>query len=306
MKPATPVELRPEVAAAVDGRRPVVVLESTVIAHGLPWPVNLQTAQEVEEAVRQEGAVPATAAVLAGRPTLGLVGAELETLARATDVLKASRRDLGAAVAQRKTAATTVAGTSALAWTAGLRVVATGGIGGAHQGPAYLWDISADLWELARTPVVVVCAGAKSVLDIPRTLEILETQGVPVVGYQTDEFPAFYLRSSGEPTGARVDDVAEAAALFAAHWRLGGAGAVLAHPVAAEVALSPEAWGEAVSHAQDESARRGVRGKALTPFLLARVAERTAGQTLKANRSLLVANARLAARLSRALAAHPF
>src|SRR5262249_4991764 len=189
MKRLALFDLRPEAAAALRAGRPVVALESTLIAHGLPWPVNLETARAAEAAVREEGAVPATIAVWQGRPTVGLTDAELEELARADDVLKASRRDLATAVAQRRTAATTVAATMFLAHSAGIRLFATGGIGGAHRDAAHPWDVSADLVELARTPVAVVCAGAKSILDIPRTLEILETQGVPVVGYGTDEFP---------------------------------------------------------------------------------------------------------------------
>src|SRR5205085_1295192 len=197
------LDSHPEVAAALREGRPVVALESTLIAHGLPWPLNLETAREAEAAVRAEGAVPATIAVWQGRPTVGLDAGRLEELARRRDVLKASRRDLAAAVAQGRTAATTVSATMFLAHRAGVRVFATGGIGGAHRGDA--WDVSADLTELGRTPVAVVCAGAKSILDLPRTLEILETEAVPVVGYGTDQFPAFYVHSSGEPVSARVE-----------------------------------------------------------------------------------------------------
>src|SRR5947209_7307404 len=217
--------IRPEIKEAVATGRPVVALESTLIAHGLPWPLNLETAQAAEEAVRAEGAVPATIAVVHGRPTVGLTEAELQELAERKDVLKAGRRDLAVAVVHKRTAATTVAATMLLAHHAGIRLFATGGIGGVHR-DTYPWDISADLVELARTPVAVVCAGAKSILDIPRTLEILETQGVPVVGYGTDEFPAFYVRTSGEPVTARVDTPGEAADLLHTHWRLGGAGLI--------------------------------------------------------------------------------
>jgi pseudouridine-5'-phosphate glycosidase len=242
--------------------------------------------------------VPATVAVWQGRPTIGLDPGPLEALARGRDVFKASRRDLAAAVAQGRTAATTVAATMFLAHRAGIRLFATGGIGGAHREAANPWDISADLVELARTPVAVVCAGAKSVLDIPRTLEVLETQGVPVVGYGTDEFPAFYLRSSGEPVSARVDNPGQAAALLAAHWDLEGAGVVLAQPVAAEAALGPDEFAGALARAEGLAAEAGVRGPALTPFLLARLADITQGKTLRANQALVIANARLATQVA--------
>ena len=297
MKPFRLV-VRPEVADAVRQGRPVVALESTLIAHGLPWPLNMETAFTAEAAIRAEGAVPATIAILEGQPTVGLTEDELHDLARAENVLKASRRDLAAAIAQRHTAATTVAATMALAHLAGIRLFATGGIGGAHR-ETHPWDISADLVELARTPVTVVCAGAKSILDIPRTLEILETEGVPVVGYGTDEFPAFYVQSSGEPITARVDTPAQAAALIHAHWSLGGGGIVLAQPVEEHAALDPNTFMHALTEAEQNAMGVGVRGKELTPFLLNRLAEITEGETLRANHSLVVANARLAAQVAR-------
>jgi pseudouridine-5'-phosphate glycosidase len=293
------LDIRREIQAALDAGRPVVALESTLVAHGMPYPRNVETARDAEAAVRAAGAVPATIAVLDGRPTVGLGGDEIERLARATDVLKASRRDLAAAVALGRTAATTVAATMALAEIAGIRVFATGGIGGAHREE---WDISADLYELAQTPVAVVCAGAKSVLDIPRTLEILETLGVPVVGYGCDTFPAFYLRTSGEPVSARVDDPAAAARLIAAHWGLGGGGVVIAQPVAADVALVPDDLAGALLRAEGAAREAGIRGPAVTPFLLARLAELTDGRSLEANHALVVANARLAAQIAGALA----
>jgi pseudouridine-5'-phosphate glycosidase len=298
------VQRSPEVTAALRDRLPVVALESTLIAHGLPWPINLETAQAAEAAVRAEGAVPATVAVWHGWPTVGLDAAQVEHLARAADVRKASRRDLGAAVAGRACAATTVAATLALAHAAGVQVFATGGIGGVHRpiGTAPCWDVSADLHELARTPVAVVCAGAKSILDLSATLEVLETLGVPVVGWRTDTFPAFYMASSGLPVGARVETVGEAAALVRAHWDLGGAGVVLAQPLPAGEAVEPDVFEAALRGAEAEAARQGVRGPALTPFLLARLAEATGGRTLRANQSLIVSNARLAACLARALA----
>lgn len=292
------LEVNEEVREALSAGQPVVALESTLIAHGLPWPTNLETANSAELAVRESGAVPATIAVWKGQPTVGLSATQLAKLARATDVLKASRRDLSTAVAQQRTAATTVSATMYLAAQAGLGFFATGGIGGVHRGASESFDISADLIELARTPVLVVCAGAKSILDLPRTLEMLETLGVPIIGYGTDRFPAFYVRDSGLPVSARCDTPDSAAKLFAAHVRMGGGGAILAQPVAENVALSREEVNEAISEAEKEAVARGVRGGALTPFLLARLAEQTQGRTLRANQDLIVANARLAAEVA--------
>lgn len=293
------LSVRADVAEALRQGQPVVALESSLITHGLPWPVNLQTAQAAEAVIREEGAIPATIAVLNGRPTVGLSEDQLEQLAKCEDAIKSSRRDLAFAVVQRRTAATTVAATMYLASLAGVRIFATGGIGGAHR-DNNPWDISADLTELAHTPVAVICAGAKSILDIPRTLEILETQGVPVVGYGTDEFPAFYLHSSGEEITARVDSPNEAADLLRAHWQLGGSGIVVAQPVDKHVALEPDDFITALSAAEQLAVGVGVRGKELTPFLLGRLNEITAGQTLRANRALIVANARLAAQVAAA------
>jgi pseudouridine-5'-phosphate glycosidase len=290
--------LHPEISAALEANRPVVALESTLIAHGLPWPLNLETAHAAEAAVRAEGAVPATIAVWEGLPTIGLSPTQLEQLAHGSGILKASRRDLATAIANRLTAATTVAATMHLAHMAGIRLFATGGIGGAHRGEGYAWDISADLLELARTPVAVVCAGAKSILDIRRTLEMIETQGVPVVGFGTDYFPAFYLRSSGEPVSARVDTPRHAAELLRAHWQMGGAGVVLAQAVAENVALDPEEFSAALERAESSAVDAGMRGKGLTPFLLVKVAEFTEGKSLRANQALVIANARLAARVA--------
>jgi pseudouridine-5'-phosphate glycosidase len=293
------IDLRAHVADALRAGRPVVALESTLIAHGLPWPANVETALAAEQAVRVEGALPATIAVLAGRPTVGLKQAEVEHLATAKDVRKASRRDLAAAAAQGADAATTVAATMALAHRAGIRIFATGGVGGVHREPPF--DVSADLTELSRTPVAVVCAGAKSILDLAATLEVLETLAVPVVGYETDLFPAFYLTSSGLAVGARVDSPAATAALLEAHWRLGGAGVVVAQPPPAAVALEPAGYERALLEAEQAARAARVRGAALTPFLLAQLAERTGGATVRANRALIVANARLAARIAVAL-----
>ena len=275
-----------------------MALESTLIAHGLPWPINIETAKAAEAAITLAGALPATIAVLRGQPTIGLTDDELDWLTRQPDVMKAGRRDLAVAIAQQLTAGTTVAGTVALAQRAGIRVFATGGIGGAHREP---WDISADMTELARTPVAVICAGAKSILDLPRTLELLETLSVPVLGYGTDTFPAFYLRTSNEPVTARVDTPEEVAAVLHAHWHLGGAGVIVAQPVAADVAVDPAEWEKALWQAEKLAAAKGIRGKAVTPFLLARVAEITEGKTLRANQALIVANARLAGLVANAL-----
>ena len=305
--------LGPEVADALRTGRPVVALESTLIAHGLPWPVNLATARAADQAVRDEGAVPATVAVWQGRPTVGLSGAEIESLARSAEagssvhVRKASRRDLAAAVVQHATAATTVSATMLLAHRAGLRVFATGGIGGVHppHDGSQAFDVSADLLELARTPVAVVCAGAKSILDLAATLEMLETLAVPVIGVGTDDFPAFYLRSSGHRVAARVETPEEAAALVTTHWELGGAGVVLALPLPVETALHPAAFATALRTAEAQARVQEIRGPALTPFLLARLAEATGGETLRANHALIVANARFAARVARALSPRP-
>ena len=287
-----------EVRAALQAGRAVVALESTLISHGLPWPTNLETAYATEQAVRDAGAVPATVAVWNGIPTVGLTAGQIEELARATDVLKASRRDLATAVAQRRRAATTVAATMYLAHRAGIRVFATGGIGGVHRDTGQPFDISADLVELSRTPVLVVCAGAKSILDLPRTLEVLETLGVPVIGYQTDRFPAFYVRDSGLPVSARVDSPADAAHVLATHERMGGGGIVLAQPLAEKLALPVDEVEAAVRQAEREAASAGIRGGALTPYLLSRLAVLTGGRSLTANQALIVANARLAGQVA--------
>ena len=291
-----------EVRTAVAAGRPVVALESTLIAHGLPQPLNLETARESEAAVRAAGAVPATIAVLGGVPTVGLSDAQIEALAQGSGVRKASRRDLGASVALKQDAATTVSATMVLAHAAGIRVFATGGIGGAHR-EGELFDISADLTELAHTPVLVVCAGAKSILHVPRTLEILETLGVPVVGYRTDCFPTFYVRDPVPPlpVSARVDSARDAAVLFAAHVRMGGAGVVLAQPCPTDVAVPAAEFAEWLA-AAERDVTPGVTGAKVTPFLLARIAELSDGGTLVANRALIVANARLAAEVAGALA----
>jgi pseudouridine-5'-phosphate glycosidase len=292
-----------EVREALQARRPIVALESTVITHGLPWPRNLELAQQMEATVRAGGATPATIAVLKGEVKVGLTAEELEHLARAKGVMKVSRRDYPVAVAQRRDGGTTVAGTMMAAHWAGIPVFATGGIGGVHRQMAgATLDISADLPELARTPVVVVCAGAKAILDLPATLEWLETHGVPVIGYGTSEFPAFYSRESGLPLEARVDNAGDAAALVKAMWDLDLAqGALVCVPCPAEAARPAREMEAAIGQALGEAAASGVRGNAVTPFLLERVAALTEGHSLEANLALLANNARVAAEVAVAL-----
>ena len=295
------LSISPVVVAALAAGRPVVALESTLIAHGLPYPANLETALASEAAVRDAGATPATVAVWHGTPTVGLTETQLRELATAAGVAKASRRDLGAAVALKQLAATTVSATMALAQRAGVRVFATGGLGGAHRPPAPASDISADLTELGRTPMLVVCAGAKSILDLPRTLEILETLGVPVLGFGTDTFPQFYTRGGTLPVSARVETPEQAAAVFAAHVALGGAGVVLANPLPDADAIPQAEFDSWLAEAELDAACAHVGGAKLTPFLLARIAELSDGRTRVANTNLIVANARLAARVAVAL-----
>lgn len=291
------LQISEEVRDALSDGKPVVALESTLVTHGLPWPTNLETAQKAETAVRSGGAVPATIAIIAGQPCVGLTQAQLAGLAEAKQIAKASRRDLGAIVAQGRSAGTTVSATMALAAAAGIRVFATGGIGGAHKeaNPTRPLDISSDLTELSRTAVLVVCAGAKSILDLPQTLELLETFGVPVLGYRTDELPTFYVQGGGGPVSCRVESAAEAAAVFDAHVRMGGKGAILAQPLESEVAVPADEFESAMSQAESEAEAAGISGPRSTPFLLSRLADLTVGRTLVANQALILANARLAA-----------
>lgn len=294
----------PEVAAALAQRRPVVALESTIIAFGLPWPRNAETAELVETAVREAGATPATIAVLGGEIRVGLSRADLEHLGRSSSVRKLSRRDLPLAVAAGEDGATTVAATMIVAALAGIEVFATGGIGGVHRGAGASFDVSADLDELARTSVVVVSAGAKSVLDLPATLEVLETRGVPVLGWGTDEFPAFFTRASSLPVDRRVDTVEEVARIVRTKWALGLAGGVLlVNPIASEHEPDPQLIERAIDGALREAEHNGIVGKAITPFLLARVEALSGGISLEANVALILANARLAGRLAAALLA---
>jgi len=294
----------PEVADAVAVGGPVVALESTIITHGMPYPANLETARAVEAVVRAHGAVPATIGVVDGEARVGLDDAALERLASASDVAKASRRDLPALVAGKASAGTTVAATMYLAHLAGLTLFATGGIGGVHRGGEHTFDVSADLDELACTPVAVVCAGAKSILDLPRTLEVLETRGVPVIGVGTDRFPAFFTRDGGLPVDHRVDTPEELAHVIAVHQALRMRGGLLvANPIPEADALDPADIDTRIEEALADAARDGVTRKDVTPYLLDRINRLTGGRSLMANIALVRNNAALAARTAVALAA---
>ena len=295
-----------EVQTALQSGQAVVALESTIIAHGLPWPQNLQCAQRLEAIVRAHDAVPATIAVLGGRIKIGLSAAELDYLAQGQQqgkqIAKLSRRDLAIVLARQADGATTVAGTMLCAHLAGIRVFATGGIGGVHRGAEQSFDISADLSELGRTPVTVVCAGAKSILDLPKTLEVLETQGVPVIGYGTDEFPAFYQRSSGLPVDTRVDTPVQAADLIRRQHQLGlQTGLLITVPISSTAAIADEQAEAWIEQALQDATAQGISGKASTPFLLARIVELSGGQSLQANLALVENNTRVAAQIAVAL-----
>jgi len=294
--------LTPEIADALAKGRPVVALESTIIAHGMPYPRNLETARTVEAIIRDEGAVPATIAVLDGQIRIGLDEAALERLATAPDIAKLSRRDMAVALAEGGDGATTVAATMLCAHLAGIRIFVTGGIGGVHRGAETSMDVSADLEELARTPVAVICAGAKAILDLPKTLEYLETRGVPVVGHGTGEFPAFYCRSSGLNLDHCCDTPEQLAAIIDAQMSLPGAGGlVIANPIPDADALDRTEMDAAIARALTEAAAQEIGGKDVTPFLLARIAEITGGRSLDANIALVKNNARLGARIAVAL-----
>lgn len=291
-----------DVQSALDRQRAAVALESTVIAHGLPHPQNIEVARELEQVVREAGAQPATIGVVRGVPTIGLDDAAIQRFAGGEGVLKLSRRDLGIAIATGRDGATTVAATMALAHMAGIEIFATGGIGGVHRGARESWDVSGDLHELGRTPVLVVCAGAKSILDLPATLEMLETLGVPVVGYGTDEFPAFYSRSSGLPLTARADIPAEVAAIWRAHRKFGGgSGMLLVVPPPAASALPADEIEREVAQALAAADRAGIKGAQVTPFLLGAMKDQTGGRSLAANVALLKNNAKVAAEVAVAL-----
>ena len=298
------LDISPEVKAALEAGKPVVALESTIISHGMPYPKNVETALLVEQTLRDNGAVPATIAVIGGRLKAGLSKEEIEYLGKTgRGVAKASRRDLPALVARGADGATTVTTTMIIAHMAGIQVFATGGIGGVHRGAETTMDISADLEELAQTPVMVVCAGAKSILDLGLTLEYLETKGVPVIGYGTEELPAFYTRKSGFGVDYRVDSPEELAAMFAAQRALGFKGGMLVtNPIPEEYAMPKDVIDAAIEQALRECREQGVHGKETTPFLLARVVELTGGDSLESNIQLVLNNARVAARTAAALA----
>jgi pseudouridine-5'-phosphate glycosidase len=295
--------IAPEVADALAAHRPVVALESTIITHGMPWPENAVTARAVEAEVRTAGATPATIAILDGKLRVGLTASEVEQLGRDTTVAKASRRDIAAFLASGQAGGTTVAATMLIAAMAGIPIFATGGIGGVHRGAETSFDISADIEELARTPVCVVCAGAKSILDLPKTLEALETRGVPVWGYGTDELPAFFSRSSGLKLDRRFEMPAEIAAALRVQRALGfPQGALVCNPPPAEVAMPRAAIDGHVEQALAEARAAGVSGKDETPFLLKRINELTGGASLRTNIALIRSNARLAAEVAVAMA----
>jgi len=302
MRDSTDVMVAPAVAEALEARRPVVALETTLVTHGFPHPEGLEIAAELEAAVADEGAQPATIGIVDGRIRVGLDRSELERLATCRSVAKLNLSNLVAHLVPGSFGSTTVAATVFVAQRAGIRVFATGGIGGVHRNATETGDISADLNALARFPVAVVCAGAKAVLDLPRTVELLETLGVPVFGFGTDEFPAFYSRDSGLPVDRRFDDIALIAEAVRAHLALDmGTGLIVANPVAREHELSRAIWEPAIERALEDATRQRVRGRDVTPFLLERLRTLTDGASVFSNRALLLSNARLAGRLAAAL-----
>lgn len=295
--------ISPAIEAAVRAGRAIVALESTVIAHGLPAPHNLETARACEEEVRQSGALPATIGIVAGQPGVGLDEDQLQAIAVRDDVAKVNLANLASVVAEKKWGATTVASSLHLANQAGVKVFATGGIGGAHRGASDTFDISADLAALARYPMITVCAGAKAILDLPKTMEILETMGVPVIGYRTDELPAFYSRSSGLPLDLRCDEPWQIAKIALTHWRMGfTSGLLVVAPLPVEDEVPANELEDVIDEAIEAATKQGISGKAVTPFLLSRIAAKTGGRTLRANIALLKNNARIAGAIAVALA----
>ncbi len=301
------LSLSPEVAQALQQGKPVVALESTIISHGMPYPQNVETALKVEQTIRDNGAVPATIAIINGKLKAGCTPEEIEYLGKKGQaVTKASRRDLPVLIARGEDGATTVTTTMIIAAMAGIQVFATGGIGGVHRGAETTMDISADLEELAQTPVMVICAGAKSILDLGLTLEYLETKGVPVIGYQTDELPAFYTRHSGFNVDYRIDSPEELAAAFKAKLDMGLKGGMLVtNPIPEQYSMPADVINKAIDQAIEESKQRGIHGKQTTPFLLAKVKELTGGDSLASNIQLVLNNARLAAKTATALTLNP-
>lgn len=291
--------INPEVKEAIENGKPVVALESTIISHGMPYPRNVETALNVEKIIRDNNAVPATIAILNGKLKVGLTKEEIEYLGKAKNVIKTSRRDIPFIIAKQADGATTVASTMIIAALAGIKVFATGGIGGVHRGATQTFDISADLEELAQTNVAVICAGAKSILDIGLTLEYLETHGVPVVGYQTEEMPAFYTRKSGFGVDYKVDSPEEIARALKAKWDLGlNGGMVVANPIEEQYQMDYDTITEAIEVALKEADEKGIHGKESTPFLLAKVKEITGGDSLESNIQLVYNNARLGAQIA--------
>ena len=293
------LDILPEVAQALQNNQPVVALESTIISHGMPYPQNVEMANEVENIIRSHGAVPATIAILNGRLKVGLTSGELELLATSKDIIKASRRDLAFLVSQKQHGATTVASTMIIAALAGIKVFATGGIGGVHRGAETSFDISADLLELANTNVAVVCAGAKSILDIGLTLEYLETHGVPVIGYQTKELPAFYTSKSGFEVDYKLDTPVEIAQALKTKWDLNlNGGVVVANPIPKEYEMDASIINNIIAQALEQQDQLGIKGKESTPFLLSKVKELTGGDSLSSNIQLVYNNAHLAAKIA--------
>ena len=296
------ISIAPTVEAAVSARRGVVALESTVIAHGLPSPHNVETARDCESEVRLSGALPATIGVVAGRAVVGLDDQQIQSIAKGPGVAKVNLANLAHVIAEQGWGATTVAASLHVANLAGIKVFATGGVGGVHRGASDSFDVSADLTALARYPVITVCAGAKAILDLPKTMEVLETLGVPVIGYQTDELPAFYSRSSGLKLDLRADGARQIAKTVLTHWRMGfSTGALVVVPVPAEDEVPAAEIKDVIDEALEAAAREGVAGRGVTPFLLSRIAARTGGRALRANIALLKNNARIAGAIAVAL-----
>lgn len=288
-----------EVKKALSENAPIVALESTIISHGMPYPQNLEVAMEVESTVRNNGATPATIAILDGRLHVGLSAEELESFAQKKDVMKCSRRDLPFVVSKKIHGATTVAATMIIAEMAGIKIFATGGIGGVHRNAENTWDVSADLIELSQTNVAVVSAGAKAILDLPKTLEYLETFGVPVIGFNTEEFPAFYTRSSGLKLSLQLNSAKEMASFLQAKWNMNlKGGAIIANPIPKEFELNQNEIEEAIQRAVSEANSKGISGKEITPFLLKRLNEVTKGESQKANKALVLNNAKVAAEIA--------
>lgn len=293
------ISIHPEVQAALDAGKPVVALESTIIAHGMPYPDNVTTAKQVETVIREQGAIPATIAIINGVCKVGLTEAELQTIASAPDVAKVSRRDIGLVLSTKTLGATTVASTMYIAALAGIHVFVTGGIGGVHRGAQESMDISADLEELAQTNVAVVCAGAKSILDLSLTLEVLETKGVPVIGYQTDVLPAFYTRESDIRIPIRLNTPQEIASLMNAHWKIGiPSGVLITNPIPEAFSMPKNRIDNVINQALTDARKNGITGKDVSPYLLAAIKEMTGGLSLKANIELVLNNARLGAQIA--------